>query len=153
MRVAHSLVLTVTLGFALPAGAAVGTVHQVTRELQKYNTEERKLADTGEHSPNELIAHWERLGTVRTALLKHEARGTLKRLSSGERVTLRHELAELLGSAADFTAVKGSRIPAGFMEADDLRKQVLAEIAAIADRNLEFDLHEILGIKVDSGGT
>jgi hypothetical protein len=155
MRAAHSLVLTAALGFfAVPARAAVSTVQGVTRLLQKYNAEERKLADAGQQSPNELMKHWQRLGIIRAGLAKLDAHGALKRLNPNQRIALRHELAELLGSAADVTSIKGSAVVTDrFVQADELRKRVLAEIAAIADRSLEFDLHEILGIKVDTGGT
>jgi hypothetical protein len=152
MRGINSLVLTALLGFAVPAWAG-NSIRDVTRELQKYNAEERKLANAGEQSPNELMAHWQRLAQVRTTLAKLDARGALQRLRPNERVVIRHELAELLGSAADVSAVKGTTIPERFVEADEVRKRVLAEIAAIADRSLEFDIKEILGVKVDAGGT
>jgi hypothetical protein len=152
MNAAKSLVLAAVMGFALPAWAG-NTVRDATRELQKYNAEERKLANAGEQSPTELMAHWQRLAVARTTLAKLDGRGVLKRLRPDQRTAIRHALAELLGSAADVTAVKGTTISDRFVEADEMRKRVLAEIAAIADRSLDFDIHEILGIKVDAGGT
>src|SRR5437867_4059351 len=61
MPFAKSLVLTAAIAFSLPARAAVTTVREVTRELHKYNAEERKLADAGAQSPADLMAHWQRL--------------------------------------------------------------------------------------------
>lgn len=153
MRFVTGLVITAAVAFALPARAVSTTARDVTRELHKYNAEESKLAGAGVQSPTDLMAHWQRLNPVRAALAKLDGRGALKRLKGGERLALRHELAELLGSAADVSALKGSTVPTRFVEADELRKAVLAEIAAIADRSLEFDVREILGVKVDTGGT
>jgi hypothetical protein len=150
MRFVSGLVLTAAVAFALPARAVPTTV---TRELHKYNAQEGKLAGAGAQSPAELMAHWQRLSAIRTVLAKLDGRGALKRTKGGERMALRHELAELLGSASDVSALKGTSVPDRFVEADELRKAVLAEIAAIADRSLEFDVREILGVKVDSGGT
>ena len=153
MRFCAGLVLSAAVAFALPARAAPSSARDVTRELHKYNAEESKLAGAGVQSPKDLMAHWQRLGPVRNALAKLDGRGALKRLKANERVALRHELAELLGSASDVSALKGTTIPERFVELDELRKAVLAEIAAIADRSLEFDVREILGVKVDTGGT
>jgi hypothetical protein len=153
MRPLNKLALTAAFLFALPAWSAVTTLRDVTRELHKYNADERKLAGAGEQAQTELITHWKQLGVIHAALVKLEARGTLKRARGAERLTLHHELAELLGSAADVSAVSGRKLAEHFVEADELRKGVLAEIAAIADRNLDFDVREVLGVKVDTGGS
>jgi hypothetical protein len=130
------------LAHASPAGDA-------TRELKHYNADEEAMA-AGEMLPApKLFAHWKELEKIASALSHVRVSG----LTEGERVRLRHELSQALGQPSDVASVKGDYVEEKVQEADEQRKQTLVKIARWANQHLDFEIVEVLGVRVATAGS
>jgi hypothetical protein len=118
---------------------------EVTRSLHRYNADEQTLAASAEMVPApQLFAHWQQLSAIKKQL----AHVHVGALGEGERVLLRHELSTLLGSAVDVAQVRGDYVEEKVRTADDERRVALVGIAEWANRHLDFDVQEVLGVRL-----
>jgi hypothetical protein len=115
----------------------------VVSSLRHYNAEERALTGArGAVATARLIDHWAALTPIRAGLDRVQP----VRLSEGERVALRHELATLFSQTveADARGLVADRV----RRADDRRRDEMVTIARWANAHLDFDLREILGVSL-----
>jgi hypothetical protein len=124
------------------------SVRSVVAALRRFNADERRIVQQATLVPAELMAHWKKLETLHGMLERLEARGALRKLGAGERIGLRHELAQLLGTVVDVAEVRGEFVSERLREADQVRKGDLVDIAALVNRSLDFHIREVMGIPV-----
>jgi hypothetical protein len=141
MKSFAALFLFLGVAHASPAG-------DVTRALHRYNAEEEQMASAGQMLPApRLLAHWKELDAVAKQLRQVDAH----KLGEEQRVSLRHELSQVLSQPVEVAEVKGDYVDEKVKTADEARRIALVRIARWANGHLDFDVSVVLGVRVDDG--
>lgn len=113
-------------------------VSSLLRLGHKWVKTDQKLVDSGEPVTTKvMLDHFAELHALRVAFERLERRGELNHLGEGRRVSLRHLLAQILGSALQVdgtSGVSGDRLA----EAKDQNREDVQALTELASRVFDF---------------
>jgi hypothetical protein len=105
-----------------------------------YVDDEQQLASQAQVGTEVILAHWEKLHLLRLGFQQLEQRGRLRQLRDGQRVTLRHRLAQLLGGSLQPDVQHDDTASERLREAQAQHQEDLHTIARVAQNAFDFDL-------------
>ena len=130
-------------GIGVVAHAAPPPLSEVVRALRRYNQEDTRLQGAKETTTKELVQHWKQLTAIRSRL---ESVRTSPAPAAPSSIALRHELAELFGSAAGVAGTRGDYVADTVTGAAEKWKGDVLAIAHWANSHFDFELQEVLGM-------